>query len=294
MNGLPVANYATGPSRFSISVSHPASQADATLYAGFDWYGTDGSYHQAEVFKTTNAGASWAQLPGGTLPDNVEDYCATQCWYDNVIEADPTNPNVVFAAGGLRLRARRGWHLPLDRRWPDVDQPRLRPAPRLPRGCLRPVEHAARADRLRRRRLVQRRSRWAADPGRPAFIERLAGPERHRRPRPPTPEPATGSGSRSSRASVQPDPARPHLGRQPGQRHRAASRLVRRQWFDSSAATVARCWSTRTTGIRVRHVLRHLARTATTRRAAAVLLLELVHPQRHQPERPGRVLRPRG
>ena len=99
MNGLPVANYATGPSRFSISVSHPANQADATLYAGFDWYGTDGSYHQAEVFKTTNAGASWVQLPGGTLPDNVEGYCATQCWYDNVIEADPTNPNVVFAAG---------------------------------------------------------------------------------------------------------------------------------------------------------------------------------------------------
>ena len=99
MTGLPVANYATGPSRFSISVSHPANQADATLYAGFDWYGTDGSYHQAEVFKTTNAGASWVQLPGGTLPDNVEGYCATQCWYDNVIEADPTNPNVVFAAG---------------------------------------------------------------------------------------------------------------------------------------------------------------------------------------------------
>jgi uncharacterized repeat protein (TIGR01451 family) len=29
----------------------------------------------------------------------VTDYCATQCFYDNVIETDPTNPNVVFAAG---------------------------------------------------------------------------------------------------------------------------------------------------------------------------------------------------
>jgi uncharacterized repeat protein (TIGR01451 family) len=99
MNGLPVANYAAAPSRFSVSVSHPAGQADATLYTGFDWYGTNGSYHNAEVFKSTNGGTSWVQLPGGTLPDKVTDYCATQCWYDNVIEVDPTNPNVVFAAG---------------------------------------------------------------------------------------------------------------------------------------------------------------------------------------------------
>ena len=38
-------------------------------------------------------------LPAGTGADVVEDYCGQQCTYDNVIEADPTNPNVVFAGG---------------------------------------------------------------------------------------------------------------------------------------------------------------------------------------------------
>jgi uncharacterized repeat protein (TIGR01451 family) len=105
MNGLPAnANYAGVPTRFSISLSHPAGQAQATLYAGFDWYGSDGTYNESEVFKSTNAGASWSQItqpdPSGTFnKDNPAGYCATQCYYDNVIEADPTNPNVVFAAG---------------------------------------------------------------------------------------------------------------------------------------------------------------------------------------------------
>ena len=105
MNGLPAnANYAAGLTRFSISLSHPASQSQATLYAGFDWYGNDGTYHQSEVFKSTNAGGSWSQLsqpdPNGTFnKENVSGYCAGQCFYDNVIEADPTNPDVVFAGG---------------------------------------------------------------------------------------------------------------------------------------------------------------------------------------------------
>jgi hypothetical protein len=38
-------------------------------------------------------------LPGGTSPDNVEDYCGGQCFYDNVIDAAPDNENVVFAGG---------------------------------------------------------------------------------------------------------------------------------------------------------------------------------------------------
>ena len=33
--------------------------------------------------------------------DNVEDYCGTQCFYDNVIEVDPNNPDVVFAGGSF-------------------------------------------------------------------------------------------------------------------------------------------------------------------------------------------------
>ena len=68
------------------------------LYAGFDWVDADG-YHKSRVFKSTNAAGSWTMLPAGSGVDIVEDYCAQQCSYDNVIEADPTNPNVVFAGG---------------------------------------------------------------------------------------------------------------------------------------------------------------------------------------------------
>jgi uncharacterized repeat protein (TIGR01451 family) len=110
MNGLPTAaNYAAAPTRFSISLSHPAAQAQATLYTGFEWYGTDGTYHASQVFKSTNGGASWNQItqsdPSGTFDkDNVAGYCgtspsSTQCFYDNVVEADPTNPDVLFVAG---------------------------------------------------------------------------------------------------------------------------------------------------------------------------------------------------
>ncbi len=43
-------------------------------------------------------------LPAGAAPpstDNVEDYCATQCSYDNIIETAPDNPNVVYAGGSF-------------------------------------------------------------------------------------------------------------------------------------------------------------------------------------------------
>ena len=94
MSGLPVANYAAVPTRFSLGISHPASQPTAVLYAGFNW-----GDQPSRVFKSTNLGASWTELPTGTGDDSVLDYCAEQCTYDNVIQADPTNPDVVFAAG---------------------------------------------------------------------------------------------------------------------------------------------------------------------------------------------------
>ena len=97
MNGLPIADYAAHQTRFSIAISHPAGAA-ATLYAGFDWEDATGD-HPSRVFKSTDGAASWVMLPGGADPEKVEDYCGGQCFYDNVIEVDPTNPNIVFAAG---------------------------------------------------------------------------------------------------------------------------------------------------------------------------------------------------
>lgn len=93
MNGLPVANYAAPTARFSLDISHPAGQ-DPVMYVGFA-YGDQ----PAHVWKSTDLGGSWSQLPDGTGDDSVLDYCAEQCTYDNVIEADPNNPNTVFAGG---------------------------------------------------------------------------------------------------------------------------------------------------------------------------------------------------
>ncbi len=102
MNGLPAADYGAGQTRFSLSLSHPPRQS-AVLYVGFSWQDGQGS-HPARVFKSTNEGASWAILPTGAggpqgVNDSVEGYCGGQCFYDNVIETDPTDSDVVFAGG---------------------------------------------------------------------------------------------------------------------------------------------------------------------------------------------------
>ena len=110
MNGMPAgADFTAVPTRFALGLSHPAGQ-NAVLYAGFDWQnsanppaGTPGgpnAHRASRIFKSTDGGASWhrADVPHGNV-DDVVNYCATQCTYDNVIEPDPTNPNVVFAAG---------------------------------------------------------------------------------------------------------------------------------------------------------------------------------------------------
>lgn len=103
MTGLPAdADFAAGLTRFALSISHPAGKP-AVLYTGFDWVDTAGNHHAARLFDSTNQGASWAELPtgGATAADSVLGYCGTQCFYDNVIEADPTNSDIVFAAGSF-------------------------------------------------------------------------------------------------------------------------------------------------------------------------------------------------
>ena len=101
MNGLPAGDFAASLSRFSLGLSHPASAAHATLYTGFDWFDLAGDYHEAHVFKSSDDGANWAQVPDGSGRNTVFDYCGPQCFYDNVIEADPTDPNVVFVGGNF-------------------------------------------------------------------------------------------------------------------------------------------------------------------------------------------------
>ncbi len=54
------------------------------------------------VYKSTDAGASWAKL---SIPFN---YFNTQGWYDNVLGVHPTNPDIVFAGGVHMLHSTDG------------------------------------------------------------------------------------------------------------------------------------------------------------------------------------------
>lgn len=100
MTGLPAADYAGGATRIAISTVKLGSRT--RVYAGFDWYDQNGTHHPSQLFRSDDGAAHWAALPttGENGPiDSVSNYCATQCTYDNVVEADPTNPDIVYAGG---------------------------------------------------------------------------------------------------------------------------------------------------------------------------------------------------
>jgi uncharacterized repeat protein (TIGR01451 family) len=99
MNGLPAGNFLEGGTRFSLGISHPAGQANATLYTGFDYFDLGDAYHQAQIYKSTDGGATWSATPTGTGRNSVANYCGTQCFYDNEVKPDPTNPDVVYVEG---------------------------------------------------------------------------------------------------------------------------------------------------------------------------------------------------
>jgi uncharacterized repeat protein (TIGR01451 family) len=98
VKGLPAID-PSGQTRFSLGLSHPAGVGKAVLYVGFSWNDSTGQGHPASLFKSTDAGASWHLLPTGSGDDSVADYCAEQCSYDNVVEVDPKNPDVVYVGG---------------------------------------------------------------------------------------------------------------------------------------------------------------------------------------------------
>ncbi|TME35548.1 MAG: DUF11 domain-containing protein [Chloroflexi bacterium] len=73
------------------------------LYVGSDYRDqTTGAHRPSLLWRSDDNAASWHQLPvtGATgSDDSVLDYCGQQCFYDNVIEVDPTNTDIVYAAG---------------------------------------------------------------------------------------------------------------------------------------------------------------------------------------------------
>jgi uncharacterized repeat protein (TIGR01451 family) len=99
LGNLPAGNFLEGGTRFSLGLAHPAGAARATVYTGFDYFDLSDQYHRAQVYKTTDDGATWTPLPTGSGVNTVLDYCGTQCFYDNEVKPDPTNPDVVYVEG---------------------------------------------------------------------------------------------------------------------------------------------------------------------------------------------------
>lgn len=102
MTGLPTGDFNLGATRFALGISHPAGDAHATLYTGFDYYSVQNGtvkYHPSQIYKSTDDGDQWAATPVGSGINTIFDYCSSQCYYDNVVKPDPTNPNVVYVLG---------------------------------------------------------------------------------------------------------------------------------------------------------------------------------------------------
>jgi uncharacterized repeat protein (TIGR01451 family) len=100
MNGLPSnADYTVAQTRFALGISHPSPGGHATLYTGFEWYDTDGNYHSSTVWKSTDDGASWSETNTAVVGGYCGSPSGSQCFYDNVIGVDPSNPDIVFALG---------------------------------------------------------------------------------------------------------------------------------------------------------------------------------------------------
>ncbi|MDX6479875.1 MAG: hypothetical protein QOG85_385 [Gaiellaceae bacterium] len=97
MNGLPAGNFADGGTRFSLGISDISGTP--TLYTGFDYFDLGDAYHSAQVYKSTDGGANWTATATGSGINRVSGYCGTQCFYDNEVQPDPTNPNVVYVLG---------------------------------------------------------------------------------------------------------------------------------------------------------------------------------------------------
>ncbi|WP_132117037.1 FixG Ig-like domain-containing protein [Actinocrispum wychmicini] len=96
---LPAGNFLEGGTRFALGLSHPNGAANPTIYTNFDYFDLSDTYHPSQVWKTVDGGTTWTVTAPGSGPDAVAGSCGTQCFYDNFVKPDPTNPNVVYVGG---------------------------------------------------------------------------------------------------------------------------------------------------------------------------------------------------
>ncbi len=88
-NGLPdPQQFFVQRTLLSMSNSNPN-----IIFASLHVVVTD-QYDGAVLFKTTDGGQSWTQIP----TDNFN-FCGSQCWYSHTLAVHPTNPNTVLLGG---------------------------------------------------------------------------------------------------------------------------------------------------------------------------------------------------
>lgn len=96
----------SGAGRTELAVARSDATGN-TVYAAVEASG--GSL--AGLFKTVNGGMTWTRIASyhpSTNPSGLPDYCAPQCWYNNVVAVYPANPNVVFVGGIDAYKSRDG------------------------------------------------------------------------------------------------------------------------------------------------------------------------------------------
>ena len=261
MNGLPTLLQRRQPDPLVDRASRTRSARAPVLYVGFDVSTT-----RATTSRPRSGSRPTRRPAGRPLPvtgfngsdDSVLDYCGGQCFYDNVIEVDPTNTDVVYAAGQFNYGIGSGGIFRSDdggQTWKNLGWDLH---PDFHAFAFDPGEPGQHPDRHRRRRLVQRGPR--RPPARaPATRATSDGRRLDRR--------STASASQitqfTSIATNPTLPARFWGGTQDNGtvRKSAASNTVVRP-----GQRRRRPGARRPDGLqlRLRHLLRHLARTADT------------------------------
>jgi photosystem II stability/assembly factor-like uncharacterized protein len=224
LGDLPAGNFLEGGTRFSLGLAHPTGSATTTVYTGFDYFDSSDTYHPARVYKSTDNGVHWTATATGTGIDSIVNYCGTQCFYDNEVKPDPTNPDVVYVLGsygysnspqsGGIYRSKDGGQT-----WQNLGNDLH---PDFHAIAFQPNDTAHIAIGKRRRRMAVTRPRWAQRPRRSPVRGGLGGPERPDRPG----DRGVGALDRTGDHPVHVDGyraqhPRPVLGWHPGQRNPA-------------------------------------------------------------------------
>jgi hypothetical protein len=107
--GLPVAGGVSSSfdERISLAISPSNTQV---LYAGLALYNSTSGDEISHIYKTTNGGDSWSDLPAvaGSTNYDISHYLQFQGWYNNTLIVSPTDSNVLIAGGTYYIRTTDG------------------------------------------------------------------------------------------------------------------------------------------------------------------------------------------